>query len=79
MTVQELETREEEIQKQIDEVAQKHNLMICAKPIKDGIYSAEKYLSAPLRLMWVLKEPYDEVDNGIAGGGGWSIPTDYHS
>ena len=76
MTAEELGTKEKEIQKQIYEVAQKHNLLIRADPIKDGIYSAKKFLSAPLRLMWVLKEPYDEVDNGIAGGGGWSIPKD---
>lgn len=24
--------------------------------------------------MWVLKEPYDEIENGEPQGGGWSIP-----
>jgi len=43
-------------------------------PILDGVYNEEEYLKAPLRIMWVMKEAYDEVDeNGVTGGGGWSI------
>lgn len=76
MTTEELEAKENEIQKEIESLAEKHNLTTYATPIKDGLYSAEKYLSAPLRLMWILKEPYDEIDeNGNPCGGGWSIPT----
>jgi len=67
ITVEELESRDREIQDEIDIIAEKMHLGLT---IKDGIYSAEKYLSAPLRLMWVLKEPYD------ADGGGWSITKD---
>ena len=63
MTAQELEAKEGEIQKEIEELAGKKNLITdSVEPIYDGIYSAEKYLSAPLRLMWVLKEPYDDSD-----------------
>jgi len=45
-------------------------------PITDGIYSAEKYLGSSPKVMWVLKEPYDENEFGKPWGGGWSIPKD---
>lgn len=78
MTAKELELKEDEIQNEIKTLAEKHNLITeNLLPIYDGIYSAEKYLSASLRLMWVLKEPYDDADeNGSPCGGGWSIPKD---
>lgn len=42
--------------------------------IPDGIYSAERYLSASKRILWVLKEPYDEItEAGMPCGGGWCI------
>lgn len=42
--------------------------------IPDGIYSAERYLAASKRILWVLKEPYDEIaESGMPCGGGWCI------
>ena len=78
MTSDELEQKEKEIQAEIDVFAEKNHLSAeNLFPIYDGIYSVEKYLSAPLRLMWVLKEPYDDIDDkGNACGGGWSITKD---
>lgn len=37
--------------------------------IPDGVMQPEVYFSKPIRLAWVLKEPYDEEDGT---GGGWS-------
>lgn len=37
---------------------------------------AEAYLSSNPKVMWVLKEPYDEFENGQPKGGGWSITDD---
>lgn len=37
--------------------------------IDDGVYNPEKYFSNEIRLCWMLKEPYDDVDGT---GGGWS-------
>ena len=34
--------------------------------IADGVHSADKYFHQDIRLVWMLKEPYDE------GGGGWN-------
>ena len=42
--------------------------------IPDGVYSAERYLKARKRIMWVLKEPYDEISElGYPCGGGWQV------
>jgi len=38
--------------------------------ISDGVHSPELYFANPLRIAWMLKEPYDDED-GI--GGGWSL------
>jgi hypothetical protein len=45
-------------------------------PIYDGIVMVDLYLQAPYRLLWILKEPWDEVVNGEAEGGDWSMTTD---
>ena len=43
------------------------------EPITDGVYSASKYLSSDPKIMWVLKEPYDNIINDKPYGGGWNI------
>jgi hypothetical protein len=43
-------------------------------PILDGIINADKYLNAKYKILWILKEPYDEIDeNGSPCGGGWDL------
>ena len=43
-------------------------------PILDGIADEEAYLRSPLKVAWVLKEPYDYFDEGNKPcGGGWSL------
>lgn len=37
------------------------------EPIYDGVVNEEKYLDAKYKILWVLKEPYDQ------DGGGWSL------
>ena len=41
-------------------------------PMPDGVYDIEAYLSS-LRVMWVLKEPYDDFVDGKPCGGGWDV------
>lgn len=44
-------------------------------PIADGIIDVEKYFYAKYKILWILKEPYDEFDErGNPCGGGWSLP-----
>lgn len=46
-------------------------------PIYDGVADTDAYLLSNPKVMWVLKEPYDEVDeDGKPYGGGWSIVDD---
>jgi len=59
----------------IDECAKKNNLIKAdLNPIYDGLLGNEKeWKKQDTRIMWVLKEAYDEVDNGKPKGGGWSF------
>ncbi|MCM1071442.1 MAG: hypothetical protein NC301_09030 [Bacteroides sp.] len=43
-------------------------------PIYDGVCDARKYLSSPTKVMWILKEPYDDFnEDGTSAGGGWEV------
>lgn len=45
--------------------------------INDGVYDWERYWNSPVRLMVVMKEPWDEHDDcGNPCGGGWHICKD---
>ena len=47
------------------------------EPIYDGVVAPAAYLAASPRLMWILKEPYDDWDeNGAPCGGGWTMFKD---
>ena len=45
-----------------------------AEPIYDGVVDAALYCGTSPRVMWILKEPWDDVDSS---GGGWSLTTDF--
>ena len=43
-------------------------------PIADGIYDISEYLASNPKIMWILKEPYDDFDeDGNPIGGGWFL------
>ncbi len=47
------------------------------EPIYDGVADAAAYFDAKQRLMWILKEPYDDWDDdGTPCGGGWTFFRD---
>ncbi len=47
-------------------------------PIYDGVVDAEAYLAAKPKVMWILKEPYDDFDaEGMPAGGGWTMFKDF--
>lgn len=47
------------------------------EPIYDGVVDAEGYLSTKPKVMWILKEPYDDFDaDGKPQGGGWTMFKD---
>lgn len=43
------------------------------EPIYDGVGDIEAYISNSPRIMWIMKEPYDELENGTPKGGGWEV------
>ena len=43
-------------------------------PITDGIVDIDCYLSSSPKMLWILKEPYDEPDG--KPGGWWSVTSD---
>lgn len=47
------------------------------EPIVDGIVSIEKYLQSKFKILWILKEPYDDVENDLPSGGGWHFANDF--
>lgn len=50
------------------------------EPIYDGVCNIKRYLDSPIRVMWILKEPYDDFDEkGKPCGGGWDIFADWEN
>lgn len=46
-------------------------------PIYDGVVDAAGYLAAKPKVLWILKEPYDDFDEaGNPQGGGWTMFQD---
>ena len=46
-------------------------------PIIDGIVDIEKYHKTEPKILWILKEPYDDEEDGLASGGGWHFSRDF--
>ena len=47
-------------------------------PIYDGVVDAEVYLATKPKVLWILKEPYDDFDaEGMPAGGGWTMFKDF--
>lgn len=79
LTLERLKKIDDRICNEINEFADRNGLSTSkSQPIYDGLYSAEMYWKSPLRIMWILKEPYDEFDKrtGKPEGGAWSITKD---
>lgn len=67
MELNDLIKKEEEIHKLVEKLSDLENNR---QPIYDGIFDIEQYLKAKYKILFILKEPYDEK-NGK--GGGWAI------
>lgn len=59
---------------ELGDAARKDGKMYVPKssPIRDGVARPEEYLKADLKVVWLLKEPYDSGE-GVENDGGWSI------
>lgn len=45
-------------------------------PIRDGVCDFNGYLNSNPKIMWILKEPNGQNEDGSIEGGGWSIAED---
>lgn len=41
------------------------------EPLPDGVADIEGYCKSSPRIMWILKQPYDDMKDGKPFGGGW--------
>lgn len=71
MTTEELVTHEQMIREMVGRHYE--DATGKAKPIYDGVVDPASYLAAPVRVLWILKEPWDGPDSS---GGGWSLTHD---
>ena len=42
-------------------------------PLPDGVFNIEGYCQSSPRIMWILKQPYDDMKEGKPYGGGWDV------
>lgn len=66
---------QDKIKNEIFKIAYEKNLSSDKiKPVPDGVYDIEQYLESYPKIMWILKEPYDDKDvEGKPCGGGWTL------
>jgi hypothetical protein len=48
-----------------------------SEPIVDGIVNHYEYLNSKFKILWILKEPYDDLKDGVPCGGGWHFCNDF--
>lgn len=68
MNREQLEALENEVNTELQSSASS-----IAEPITDGVVDFDLYLASAPKILWILKEPVDEIENGVPSGGGWSI------
>lgn len=75
LTAEQLEEAQEKMAKRIWTIANAEKLSTSKlMPITDGVSNIDAYLSSKPKIMWLLKEPYDDFSNeGKPKGGGYSI------
>ena len=71
MNAKELEKAQNEITEAI--YARAKELGFDSKPITDGVCDFEGYLNSNPKVMWILKEPNGQNEDGSIDGGDWSI------
>ena len=70
---------QEALRRKMDEIAKANNLSSeKLSPIYDGVEDVSAYLQSKLKIMWILKEPYDYIneETNEPEGGGWALMED---
>lgn len=72
MTIQDLTQISKDLDKLVNDTIKSH--IEETYPILDGVIDPERFLSAKYKILWILKEPYDDFDDdGVPFGGGWHL------
>lgn len=72
MTADDIRMSDKQIRKMVDESYEDPSERCC--PIYDGVIDSAEYMIAPYKILWILKEPWDDFDGeGNPQGGGWSF------
>jgi hypothetical protein len=75
MNKEQIQKQLQEVDEAFDSIKEKENRQ--DYPIYDGIVDIDRYLSVSPKILWILKEPYDDFDkDGKPCGGSWSITED---
>lgn len=71
--IDELKKQQDQIEKEIEKLAKASGLIKDdLLPVYDGVYSIDDYLESNPKVMWILKEPWGNVEEGhICGGGNY--------
>ena len=79
MSITEFASRQSALQSEMQKIAKESGYdPDIILPVYDGVVNIEAYLTTSPRVMWVLKEPYDDFDTeGNPCGGGWTIISDH--
>ena len=49
------------------------------EPLPDGVFNIEGYCKSSPRIMWILKQPYDDMKDGKPFGGGWEVCSAFNN
>jgi hypothetical protein len=72
MSKEKLETLEKEVNAELYAMAASERSIHNHDPITDGVIDIERYLSSSPKMLWILKEPWEDLNEGDAGGD-WSV------
>lgn len=73
MTKEHLEALETDVKAELLNLAKQQQIV--HDPITDGVVDIDCYLAASPKILWILKEPWETLKDGEAGGG-WSVTKD---
>jgi hypothetical protein len=73
MNKEQLEALENEVNAELYNMAAAEKSI--HEPITDGVVDIHRYLASSPKILWILKEPWEDLKDGEAGGG-WSLTND---
>lgn len=79
MKPEEMKLTQAKLKRKVKEITKENGLFSDYwQPIYDGVADIDTYIKSSPRIMWILKEPYDYIneETGKPQGGGWTLMDD---